>query len=247
MINARKFHGMATGAVQRVFSKSHVKGVPPFEKRFSKPFHRFGDLPDEIGVRCASFGIKAIVTKHMEMLFRDMDDQFFDEFGGAFSNGDLFIVLMALVAVGDIGAVISGDAGLGHDGPSDVADDVMNDSVSGAKVGRRSIDVETVIFGFVEFVGEGFEVRKREGVRVKGGFHVGKQGGHEPTSEHGVREEAYGLPFVIAVKGAFGDDHMYMWIPFEVTPKGMESANHAGFEFSGMILFIKPVGNGLGG
>lgn len=162
MINARKFHGVATGAVQRVFSKSHVKGVPPFEKRFSKPFHRFGDLPDEIGVRCASFGIKTIVTEHMEMLFRDMDDQFFDKFGGAFRNGDLFIVLMALIPVGDIGAVISGDAGLGHDGPSDVADDVLHKGVRGAQLGRGGMDVKAIVLAFVKGVYEPLKIGKRK-------------------------------------------------------------------------------------
>lgn len=35
-------------------------------------------------------------------------------------------------------------------------------------------------------------------------------------------------------------------IPFQVTAKGMESGNHASFEVTGMILLVKPVGNGLG-
>ena len=38
---------------------------------------------------------------------------------------------------------------------------------------------------------------------------------------------------------------MYMGIPFKVTPKGMKSADHTGFEFAGVILFVKPIGDGL--
>ena len=55
----------------------------------------------------------------------------------------------------------------------------------------------------------------------------------------------YRLPLSITVKSAFGDDHVYMWIPFKVTTKGVKSTDHTGFEFVGMILFVKPIGDSL--
>lgn len=53
------------------------------------------------------------------------------------------------------------------------------------------------------------------------------------------------LPLSVTVKSTFGDDHVYMWIPFKVTTKGMKPTNHTGFEFVGVILFVKPVGDSL--
>lgn len=38
----------------------------------------------------------------------------------------------------------------------------MDNGVSGAKVSRRSIHIETVMFGFVEAVCEGIEIRQKE-------------------------------------------------------------------------------------
>lgn len=36
-----------------------------------------------------------------------------------------------------------------------------------------------------------------------------------------------------------------MWIPFKVTAKSMKSTDHTGFEFAGVILFVKPIGDSL--
>ena len=53
------------------------------------------------------------------------------------------------------------------------------------------------------------------------------------------------LPLSVTVKSTFGDDHVYMWIPFKVTAKSMKSTDHTGFEFAGVILFVKPIGDSL--
>lgn len=241
MINARKFHGVTTGTVKGIFTESHVKSISPFKKRFSELYDRNGNLPDEIRKGRAPFCIEAIVTEHIEILFRDMDDQFFDELEGAFGDRDLLIVLMTLIPISDIRSIIGNDAGLSHNRSSNVTDDIIDNGISRAKVSRRSIDIETVIFGFVEPVCEGFEIRKREGIGIKSRFHIEKECGHKSASEHGVWEKAYRLPFSIEVKSAFGDDHMYVRVPLEVTPKCMKSANHTGFEVEAMILFIEPI------
>ena len=174
-----------------------------------------------------------------------MDDQFFDEFTGAFCNSNFFIILMTLIPVGHISTVIGSDAGLSHNRSSNVTDDIINNSLSRAKLSRRSIDIETVIFGFVESVCERFEIRKRKRLGIKSRFHIKKQSSHKSTSEHGVWEKAYILPFFITVQSTFGDDHMYMGVPFKIASKCMKPTNHTGFEVSGMILFIEPIWDGL--
>ena len=154
-------------------------------------------------------------------------------------------LLMALIPVGHIRSIIGKDAGLSHNRSSNVTDDIMDNGVSGAKVSRRSIHIETVMFGFVEAVCEGIEIRQRERIGIKSRFHIEKQCGHKTASEHGVWEKAYRLPFSITVKSSFGNNHMDMRIPFEIASKCMKTANHTGFEVSGMILFIEPIGDGL--
>lgn len=175
------------------------------------------------------FSIKTIVTEHIKMLFRDMDNQFFDEFTSVFDDSNFLIVLMALIPVSDIGTIVSGDTGLSHDGSSDITDDIVNDSISRGKVRRRSVNIETVVFDFVKGVYKLFKIGGRKCVRVKGIFHVGKKCGHPFFTEHFVREKVYMMPFAITVQSAFGDDHMYVGVPFEITSKGMKTADHPGF------------------
>lgn len=174
-----------------------------------------------------------------------MDDEFLNEVTGTFCNRNFFLILMALIPVGHIRSIIGKDAGLSHNRSSNVTDDIMDNGVSRAKVSRRSIHIETVMFGFVEAVCEGIEIRQRERIGIKSRFHIEKQCGHKTASEHGVWEKAYRLPFSITVKSSFGNNHMDMRIPFEIASKCMKTANHTGFEVSGMILFIEPIGDGL--
>ncbi len=241
MINARKFHGMSAGTVQRIFAKGDFKSISPFKQCSADFPNGFRNPPDKIRIGGRPFCIKTIVTEHIKILFRDMDDQFFDEFTGAFCNSNFFIILMTLIPVGHISTVIGSDAGLSHNRSSNVTDDIINNSLSRAKLSRRSIDIETVIFGFVESVCERFEIRKRKRLGIKSRFHIKKQSSHKSTSEHGVWEKAYILPFFITVQSTFGDDHMYMGVPFKIASKCMKPTNHTGFEVSGMILFIEPI------
>lgn len=93
------------------------------------------------------------------MLFRDMDNQFFDEFRRTFDNSNFLIVLMALIPIGYISAVVSSNAGLSHNGSAYVTDDIFYDGIGRAKAGRRSIDIKAVALGFVKCIGDSFEIR----------------------------------------------------------------------------------------
>ena len=93
------------------------------------------------------------------MLFRDIDNQFFNKFRGTFNYSDFFIILMTLIPIGDISAIISSNAGLSHNGYAYVTDDIFYDGIGRAKLSRRSIDIETVVLGFVKCIGESFEIR----------------------------------------------------------------------------------------
>lgn len=159
MINARKFHGMSAWAVQRIFAKRNIKSISPFKKCSTDFPNGFRNPPDKIGIGGRAFSIKTIVTEHIKMLFRDMDNQFFDKFRGTFNYSDFFIILMTLIPIGDISAIISSNAGLSHNGSAYVTDDIFYDGIGRAKACWRSIDIETIIFGFVEPVCESFEIR----------------------------------------------------------------------------------------
>ena len=159
MINARKFHGMSAWAVQRIFAKGNIKSISPFKQCSADFPNGFRNPPDKIRIGGRPFSIKTIVTEHIKMLFRDMDNQFFDKFRGTFNYSDFFIILMTLIPIGDISAIISSNAGLSHNRSSNVTDDIINNSISRAKLSRRSIDIETVVLGFVKCIGESFEIR----------------------------------------------------------------------------------------
>ena len=53
------------------------------------------------------------------------------------------------------------------------------------------------------------------------------------------------FPDTVTVKSSFGNDHMDMRVPFEITSESMQGTDHAGSEISGMVHFVKPVRNGL--
>ena len=76
-------------------------------------------------------------------------------------------------------------------------------------------------------------------------FHIRKKSSHPAFAEHGVRKEIDVFPDTVTVKSTFGNNHMDMRVPFEITSKSMQAANHAGSEFFGMVHLIKPGGNGL--
>lgn len=158
MINANKLHSMPAWTVQRVCSKGDIQGIPPFEKRFADASDRFGKLAAEFRIGLVSVCIKTIVTEHVEVLFWDMDNQFLNEFKSAFYNRDFLVILMALIPVGHIGTIISGDTGLSHGRPSDVADHILHNGVRGAGLRRRSMNIKPVVFGLVEPIGKSLEV-----------------------------------------------------------------------------------------
>lgn len=69
-------------AVSRIFAKGNIKSISPF-KKYSTDFpNGFRNLPDKIRIGRRIFSIKTIVTEHIKMLFRNMDNQFFDKFSG---------------------------------------------------------------------------------------------------------------------------------------------------------------------
>ena len=159
MINARKFHGMSAWAVQRIFAKGNIKSISPFKKCSTDFPNGFRNLPDKIRIGRRTFSIKTIVTEHIKMLFRDMDNQFFDKFRGTFNYSDFFIILMTLIPIGDISAIISSNAGLSHNGSAYVTDDIFYDGIGRAKACWRSIDIKAVVLGFVKCIGKSFEIR----------------------------------------------------------------------------------------
>ena len=197
-------------------------------------------------MRVRAFDIKTIVPEHMETFFGDMDNEFLYEFESMFSDIMHFVVLMALIPVRNKRTVIVGYARLSHDRSADISCDIVNDGISGSKVGTGSMDIKTVIFFNVEPVYKSLEIMDIEEIRIKSRLHIRKKSSHPAFAEHDVRKERDVFPDTVTVKSTFSNDHMDMRIPFEITAESMQGADHAGSEISGMVHLVKPGGNGLG-
>lgn len=74
-------------------------------------------------------GIDAIITNHLEMMFRDVADQAADKVHSGDGFDDQFIILMAVVMEGNsiIGLVICVDSGSSNDRAAKVSADVFQD------------------------------------------------------------------------------------------------------------------------
>lgn len=77
--------------------------------------------------------INAVVSKHIETLFGDMDDELFDKLEGRLRDEDRFVVFVTLVPIGDERAVITSNSGLCHGRPADVTGDIFGN-------GRRRVE-----------------------------------------------------------------------------------------------------------
>jgi len=128
---------------------------PQREKRF-KTFFLF-----IVGYQTSPFGgIDAIVADHLELAFRDVNDEFLDEFVDIFGDNhrSIFllvrkqVILMRLVGIGDLSLDVIDiiDTGFSHHGSTGVSEHVFDEPLLRFGIRAWTIDIEAVFFFGIE-------------------------------------------------------------------------------------------------
>jgi len=106
--------------------------------------------------KVVGFSVKAVVTHHIKISFRYMDNYSFDEF----KNGDSFLnilfVLMPVVTKGNGIAFVFENTFLGDDRPADIAYHVIYDVFI---IGQFcvSVNIKTIVLGLIQLVNDRIE------------------------------------------------------------------------------------------
>ena len=195
-----------------------------------------GDGPAEFLVDLPVAGIKAAITDHFIMLFRDMPDQTLNEFHDRNGFFHICVILMPVVMKRDKLTVVLVDPGGGDDGTSKIAPDILYNGLGVTIIGL-GIDIEAV---FVLPVTAGFHFFKG---RADLGFHFIEQGGTESVTEEGIVKMMYIPPEPMIAVAAFGNEAVDMRIPFKVSAKGVEDHDKTGSEVHGFILLEEHAGD----
>lgn len=144
VVDSRQFHCLTTLAFKRISPEGNINLKTPVHKQFAMFTKGAGYSSDQLRISICAFGVDAIIAKYIKSFFRDMDNQFFNEFKGMLCNIFNFVIFMALIPVCDIGTVIVGDTGLSHYRPADITGDIVDDSISRTKISAGSVDIKTV-------------------------------------------------------------------------------------------------------
>lgn len=102
-------------------------------------------------------GIKTVVAGHLEMLFRDMLNQQFNEINGRKSPLDKGVVFMLIVMKSHHLPIVGINPGKGNDRASKIPADVFNDGFRVAEIGL-CINIESI---FVSMVNGSFNLFER--------------------------------------------------------------------------------------
>ena len=129
------------------------------------------------------FGIKTVIANHIKVSVGDMDyDSLYElENWDGFLN--ILIVLVTVVTKGNKAVFIRKDTFLSDDGSADISHHVVDDFGAVGKFGV-SVNIETVVFGFIQPSDKSVEARVLDSV-----FKVEKQGGHKSFAEHSERNK----------------------------------------------------------
>ena len=172
------------------------------------------------GVACPVPGIKSIVTGHFEIPFGDMLYQELDEVDGRDGLLHKYIVFVPVVMERDVFTVIGVNAGKSNDRSSQVAADISDDGIRIGK-GRFGIDIKPVLV---------FAIDKRFGLFKRGSdffLHFVQEDSLESPAQIGIIEMFYRAPETLVRETAFGNEAVYMGVPFQRASESMEDTDKA--------------------
>lgn len=151
-------------------------------------------------------GIDAVITKHFEMLFGDVDNKSLNEIESRnrFNNG--FVIFVPCVMKGYIFAIIVINTGSGNNGSFELSADIFNGDVRSTKI-RLCTNIKTISMFGIHFVFNTTEGRTEPSSKfVKEDFA-------KSITKKSIIKMFYRSPGSDAACATFGDKGMNMGIP----------------------------------
>lgn len=156
-------HGRTAGrASNGIITESRDNSASPGSKG-GKSFMLFsGDGSANASIGMAMASVEAIITDHLEMLFRDVADELFDEQHSRDSLMDQDIIFVSVVMESNsVSSLVVGiDTGSGNNGTAKIAADVVEDS-GGIAFVVFGINIEAVFRIVVDVGFETLEIRRK--------------------------------------------------------------------------------------
>jgi len=196
------------------------------------PVPGFWDCTAEFFVRFAVPCIEAVITSHLEMLFRYMLDQQGDKVHDRECFFHIRIIFMFIVVESHVLTIIGINTGSGNNRPGEITADVFYNRVSVAEI-RLGIDIEAV---FIFFVNGSFCFFKRKADML---LKFIQKSGLESFAQISIVEMFYNFPEAVIREGALGKETMDVGIPFQGPAEGMQDTDEAGDKVSAFIHFME--------
>lgn len=148
VIKFKKYHFVLTiRAFQRIITERRENGVSPLVKTAVDRVPASGNGPVEFGINLAVTRIKAAVSNHFKMFFRDMANQTLDKIHCRNRFFGIFFIFMPVVMKSNHFAIVFIDSGSGNHRASKIAADIFDDSFGVAEV-WFCVNIKTVfVFG----------------------------------------------------------------------------------------------------
>lgn len=169
------------------------------------------------------FGIKTIITKHFEMLFRDVYNKPPDEVKSRYTFGLKLIIFMRSIVKGYRFSIVGIDAGSCYDRPSQITVNIFDSGIRRTGI-RLSPDIKSIFMIVIDCI---FSFLKR---RTDDLCHTVKKDFAEGIAEEGIIKMFYITPWGKVAGTALRNQCMDMRVPFEVTSKGVKDTDKTGSE-----------------
>lgn len=178
------------------------------------------------------FRINAIVTKHFEMLVRDMYDQALNKVDGRNAFSYSFMIFMSLIMKSHGVTIIRINSGGSNNRPSQISADIFDCDIRRAEI-RFSPDIKAIGMVFVDLV---FKFIKRR-PQVTSEFF--QKNFTESESKEAEIKMHIRTPWSDTASSTLGNESMDMWVPFQVSAKRMENTDKARGKIFVFIEFEK--------
>ena len=200
---------------QRIIAKRRKdRSTPPVKTTESMPFF-FRNSEMEFFINGTMSGIKAAITDHLEMFFRDVANETLDEFHSRNRFFYVLFILMPVVMESDHFTIVFINSGCGNDRATKIPANIFGNSLRVTTVGF-GINIEAV-FMFQITTGRNFFKRRTDAEQ-----HFLEESSTESIAKESIVEMRDITPESIITVTAFRDETMDMRIPFKIPAESMQ-------------------------
>ena len=200
---------------QRIIAKRRKDRSTPPVKTTESLLLFFRNSEMEFFINGTMSGIKAAITDHLEMFFRDVPDKAFDKIHDRNGFLNVLIIFVTIVMERDKITGIRIDPGSGNDRATKIPTNIFGNSLRVTTVGF-GINIEAV-FMFQITTGRNFFKRRTDAEQ-----HFLEESSTESIAKESIVEMRDITPESIITVTAFRDETMDMRIPFKIPAESMQ-------------------------